>query len=122
MFNRRSMLVITAATCVFLPGAHEAAAQGDNRAIAALAGTWTGQQVRSNGLTRTMTIIIQPSGAYVWTAGDGFSTNGQLSGGAGGVISYANGAGSRGVVTRSGRQLVWKNTLTGNNYTVTVSR
>jgi hypothetical protein len=42
--------------------------------------------------------------------------------GAAGNVTYANGAGSRGAVTTSAKRLVWKNTMTGNNYTVTVTR
>jgi hypothetical protein len=86
-----------------------------------LAGTWTGEQVRSAGGRFAMVIEIKPDGSYTWTREGRFVTAGQLSG-TGGALGYANAAGSRGSVQASGNRLVWKNIHTGNDYTVTVRK
>jgi hypothetical protein len=95
----------------------------DSKEFASLAGVWTGKQESPAYAAREITITIRANGSYTWTRGGAFVTDGQLTRAPGAsAMGYANTAGSRGEVTASGRQLVWKNTLTGNNYTVTVSR
>jgi hypothetical protein len=88
---------------------------------AGLAGTWTGEQVRNAGGRFRMVIQIEANGSYTWTREGAFLTAGQLSG-SGRTLGYANQAGSRGTVNVSGNTLVWRNTQTGNDYTVTVRR
>ena len=94
---------------------------GGNASFEAFAGTWTGQQTRSNGEVRSITIEMQANGRYSWSSDGQLITNGRLSQN-GDEIRYRNNAGSRGQVTGSGSRLVWRNTFTGNNYSVTVSR
>jgi hypothetical protein len=86
-----------------------------------LAGTWTGEQVRSAGGRFNMVIEIKADGSYTWTREGRFVTAGQLSG-SGSTLAYANQAGSRGSVVVAGRSLTWRNIHTGNDYVVTVRR
>lgn len=93
----------------------------DPTAFASYAGIWNGQQVRSTG-TRALTITIKADGSYTWENSGVTVTGGQLSK-VGDAVQYANTAGSRGVVSRpSASTLVWRNTFTGNDYTVTVTK
>jgi hypothetical protein len=113
--NRRAFFAVAAATVVVPAGAM---AQAD---FSRVAGTWTGEQVRSAGGRFQMVIEIKADGSYTWTREGRFVTAGQLSG-SGATLAYANQAGSRGSVAVAGRSLTWRNIHTGNDYVVTVRR
>jgi hypothetical protein len=61
MMFRNFALAATAAIAVSFASGSEAFAQ--SQPFASMAGTWKGEQVRSNGLKRGMTIVIQPNGS-----------------------------------------------------------
>lgn len=89
--------------------------------FASLAGTWTGTQMRADGSSRPMTITFRDNGRYTWASGGQTITTGRLSGSVA-EAGYTNAAGSRGTVTIEGNTMSWRNTFTGNNYVVTVTR
>ncbi|MDG3041014.1 hypothetical protein [Roseicyclus marinus] len=90
-------------------------------AFADLAGVYSGTQVRGDGSSRPMRITVAADGSYTWVSNGETITDGRLSR-SGGGLRYTNTAGSRGTVTASQNQLIFQNTFTGNNYTVTVNR
>jgi hypothetical protein len=114
--NRRSILAAMAVGPV--AGVVPANAQAD---MGRVAGTWTGEQVRSAGGRFSMVIEIKADGSYTWTREGRFVTAGQLTG-SGTTLAYANQAGSRGSVAVASRSLTWRNIHTGNDYIVTVRR
>ena len=89
--------------------------------FASLAGTWTGTQLQADGSSRPMTITFGDDGRYTWVSGGRTLTTGRLSGSVD-AAGYNNAAGSRGTVTVAGNTMTWRNTFTGNNYVVTVTR
>jgi hypothetical protein len=111
-------MIAAALSTVLLSGAALAQTAAPYQRVA---GTWTGEQVRSAGGRFGMVIEIKADGSYTWTREGRFVTAGQLSG-SGSTLGYANGAGSRGAVQVSAGRLVWKNIHTGNDYTVTVRK
>ena len=120
--NRRSFIVtgliavpLLAAGCQTTQDAASAPGFAD------LAGTYTGTQVRRDGSTRPMRITVAADGSYTWVSNGETITDGRLSR-SGGGLRYTNTAGSRGTVAASQNQLIFQNTFTGNNYTVTVTR
>lgn len=83
-----------------------------------LQGVWEGQMTPGGPIS----ISFDGTCAYTWTGA--FSTFGALSVDNAGSLTYANQAGSRGVVVYKTdgqrRNLVWRNIYTGNWYTVDV--
>jgi hypothetical protein len=114
---------LSLAGCTVTGGAPEATASTQSRStqFEPLAGTWSGTLQRADGGSRPITIVMRADGRYRWTSGTTHITDGRLTM-RGSEIRYTNEAGSRGVVTISGNALVWRNTFTGNTYTVTVRR
>jgi len=96
---------------------HRASAQE----FTALEGTWTGEFAPRSGEALAARITINPNGSYTWFLRGQRFTDGQLTRTAG-TITYINQAGSRGTVVATPDALVWKNTFTGDNYTVTVRK
>ena len=116
--HRRSLLALI----IGAPFAVTACVSADPGAdFSAVAGTWNGQQVRADGSSRPMTVTIAADGSYSWVSGGSRVTNGRLRGSSP-QFDYVNNAGSRGIVTVASNQLVFRNTRTGDNYRVTLTR
>lgn len=85
-----------------------------------LQGVWEGQMTPGGPIS----ISFNDSCSYTWSGA--FNTSGALSVDSTGGFTYANQAGSRGVVaykTEGQRKnLVWRNIYTGNSYIVDVTK
>lgn len=120
--NRRAFIVTgLIAMPLLAAGCQTTQGGASDPSLAELAGTYNGTQVRSDGSSRPMRITVAADGSYTWVSNGETITDGQLSR-SGGGLRYANTAGSRGTVATSQNQLIFQNTFTGNNYTVTVTR
>jgi hypothetical protein len=121
MYRRTFLGLSLAAMPILIAGCQQATSTAESAAsFADLAGTYTGQQVRADGSTRPMRVTVAADGSYTWDSDGTTITDGRLSR-SGGGLRYVNVAGSRGTVAAGQNQLVFRNTFTGNNYTVTVS-
>ena len=87
-----------------------------NLACSEFEGKWEGTWV-NRGSQTPITINFQANCKYEWVG----ITEGSLTLKSD-EIWYANKAGSRGKVKKSGDELVWVNTWTGNNYEVRVKK
>lgn len=120
--NRRAFIMAgLVATPLLAAGCQTTQEGASDPGFADLAGIYTGSQLRSDGSTRPMRITVAADGSYTWVSNGETITDGRLSRRAEG-LRYTNTAGSRGTVTASQNQLIFQNTFTGNNYTVTVAR
>jgi len=85
-----------------------------------LEGDWVGSKTGS-GYQGVITIRFDANCGYDWIGTSGPITPGKLQ-----IKSkkhwYTNQAGSRGEVTKTGNELYWVNTFTGNSYEVKVTK
>ena len=120
--HRRAFLVSgLVAVPLVLAGCQTVPVDATQAAFADLSGVYRGTYVGDNGSSRPMVVTLAADGTYTWVSNGETITDGRLSQ-SGSGLRYANTAGSRGTVTASQNQLVFRNTFTGNNYTVTVQK
>ncbi|CUX83468.1 MAG: ubiquinol cytochrome c reductase iron-sulfur subunit PetA [Roseibaca calidilacus] len=125
--ERRSLLTIAAIAlpamlmmgCVQTTATTETTQASAPPAFSALAGSYTGQYIPDRGAPEALALVMRPDGTYTFSGA--FDSDGKLTQ-RGDQIRYANALGSRGVVTVAGDTLSWRNTFTGDSYTISVTR